>query len=126
MSGILFFIFSSCHPLNSIQALKMFHHLIILWDNFQAPYYKRLNDARVASTCFYVRTCQRVKNSRNIATIHDFQIYIRVNSLFYITHKIFLSFYIFQERKMLQFLFLKIPTQKIKYRYWKHVGLALA
>ena len=28
----------------------------------------------------YVRTCQRVRNSKNIATIRDFQVYIRVNS----------------------------------------------
>ena len=39
-----------------------------------------LNDARLASTCLYVRTCQRVRNSKNIATIRDFQVYIRVNS----------------------------------------------
>ena len=39
-----------------------------------------LNDARVASACLYVRTCQRVRNSKNIATIRDFQVYIRVNS----------------------------------------------
>ena len=39
-----------------------------------------LNDARVASTWLYVRTCQRVRNIKNIATIRDFQLYIRVNS----------------------------------------------
>ena len=39
-----------------------------------------LNDARVASACLYVKTCQRVRNSKNIATIRDFQVYIRVNS----------------------------------------------
>ena len=39
-----------------------------------------LNDARVASACFYVRTCQRVRNSKNIATIRDFQVHVRVNS----------------------------------------------
>ena len=39
-----------------------------------------LNDARVASACLYVRTCQRVRNSKNIATIRDFQVHIRVNS----------------------------------------------
>ena len=39
-----------------------------------------LNDARVASACLYVRTCQRVRNGTNIATIRDFQVYIRVNS----------------------------------------------
>ena len=39
-----------------------------------------LNDARVASTWLYVRTCQRVKNIKNIASIRDFQVYIRVNS----------------------------------------------
>ena len=39
-----------------------------------------LNDARVASACLYVRTCQRVRNSKNIATIRNFHRYIRVNS----------------------------------------------
>ena len=39
-----------------------------------------LNDARVASTWLYVRTCQRVRNIKNITTIRDFQLYIRVNS----------------------------------------------
>ena len=39
-----------------------------------------LNDARVASACLYVRTCQRVRNSKNIATIHDFQVHVPVNS----------------------------------------------
>ena len=38
-----------------------------------------LNDAKVASACLYVRTCQRVRNRKNIATIRDFQVYIRVN-----------------------------------------------
>ena len=39
-----------------------------------------LNDARVASACLYVRTCQRVRNSKNTATIRDFQVHVRVNS----------------------------------------------
>ena len=39
-----------------------------------------LNDARVASACLYVRTGQRVRNSKNIATIRDFQVHVRVNS----------------------------------------------
>ena len=33
-----------------------------------------LNDARVASACLYVRTCRRVRNSKNIATIRDFHL----------------------------------------------------
>ena len=39
-----------------------------------------LNDARVASACLHVRTCQRVRNGKNIATIRDFQVHVRVNS----------------------------------------------
>ena len=39
-----------------------------------------LNDTRVASACLYVRTYQRVRNSKNIATIRDFQVHVRVNS----------------------------------------------
>ena len=48
--------------------------------HFKASYFKMLNDARVVSACLYVRTCQRVRNSKNIATIRDFQVHIRVNS----------------------------------------------
>ena len=33
-----------------------------------------LNDASVASACFYVRTCRRVRNSKKIATIRDFHL----------------------------------------------------
>ena len=66
--------------LNKIQALSIFDPLITLWGHFKAPYFKMLNDARVASACLYVRTCQRVRNIKNIATIRDFQVYIRVNS----------------------------------------------
>ena len=66
--------------LNKIQALLIFDPLITLWGHFKAPYFKMLNDARVASACLYVRTCQRIRNSKNIATIRDFQVYIRVNS----------------------------------------------
>ena len=45
-----------------------------LWGNFDAPYLKLLNDASVASACFYVRTCRRVRNSKKIATIRDFHL----------------------------------------------------
>ena len=66
--------------LNKIQALLIFDLLITLWGHFKASYFKMLNDARVASACLYVRTGQRVRNSKNIATIRDFQVYICVNS----------------------------------------------
>ena len=39
-----------------------------------------LNDAKVASACFYVRTCQRVRNSKNIATSIFQVILLFVNS----------------------------------------------
>ena len=51
-----------------------FWPLITLWGNFDAPYLKLLNDASVASACFYVRTCRRVRNSKKIATIRDFHL----------------------------------------------------
>ena len=51
-----------------------FEPLITLWGNFDAPYLKLLNNARVASACFYVRTCRRVRNSKKIATIRDFHL----------------------------------------------------
>ena len=57
---------------SDIQALLIFDPLITLWGNFDAPYLKLLNDASVASACFYVRTCRRVRNSKKIATIRDF------------------------------------------------------
>ena len=57
-----------------IQALLFFDPLITLWGNFDAPYLKLLNDASVASACFYVRTCRRVRNSKKIATIRDFHL----------------------------------------------------
>ena len=59
---------------SDIQALLIFDPLITLWGNFDAPYLKLLNDARVASACFYVRTCRRVRNSKKIATIRDFHL----------------------------------------------------
>ena len=59
---------------SDIQALLIFDPLITLWGNFDAPYLKLLNDASVASTCFYVRTCRRVRNSKKIATIRDFHL----------------------------------------------------
>ena len=59
---------------NDIQELLIFDPLITLWGNFDAPYLKLLNDASVASACFYVRTCRRVKNSKKIATIRDFHL----------------------------------------------------
>ena len=40
---------------SDIQALLIFDPLITLWGNFNAPYLKLLNDASVASACFYVR-----------------------------------------------------------------------
>ena len=66
--------------LNKIEALLIFDPLITLWGHFKASYFKMLNDARVASTCLYVRTCQRVRNSKNIATVRDFQAHVRVIS----------------------------------------------
>ena len=59
---------------SDIQALLIFDPLITLWGNFDAPYLKLLNDASVASACFYVRTCRRVRNSKKIATIPDFHL----------------------------------------------------
>ena len=59
---------------SDIQALLIFDPLITLWGNFDAPYLKLLNDAKVASACFYVRTCRRVRNSKKIATIRDFNL----------------------------------------------------
>ena len=70
--------------LNKIEALLIFDPLITLWGHFKTSYFKMLNDARVASACLYVRTCQRVRNSKNIATIRDFQLHVRVNSTIYI------------------------------------------
>ena len=60
--------------LNKFQALLIFDPLITLWGHFEAPYFKMLNDARVASACLHVRTCQRVRNSKNISTIRDFHL----------------------------------------------------
>ena len=60
--------------LNKFQALLIFDPLITLWGHFEAPYFKMLNDAIVASACLHVRTCQRVRNSKNIATIRDFHL----------------------------------------------------
>ena len=59
---------------SDIQALLIFDPLITLWGNFDAPYLKLLNDASVASACFYVRMCRRVRNSKKIATIRDFHL----------------------------------------------------
>ena len=59
---------------SDIQALLIFDPLITLWSNFDAPYLKLLNDASVASACFYVRTCRIVRNSKKIATIRDFHL----------------------------------------------------
>ena len=59
---------------SDIQELLIFDPLITLWGNFDAPYLKLLNDASVASACFYVRTCRRVRNSKKIATIRDFHL----------------------------------------------------
>ena len=80
--------------LNKIEALLIFDPLITLWGHFKASYFKMLNDARVASACLYVRTCQRVRNSKNIATIRDFQLHVRVNST---------TGYAFHQLKKLQF-----------------------
>ena len=59
---------------SDIQSLLIFDPLITLWGNFDAPYLKLLNDASVASACFYVTTCRRVRNSKKIATIRDFHL----------------------------------------------------
>ena len=66
--------------LNKIEALLIFDPLITLWGHFKAAYFKMLNDARVATACLHVRTCQRVRNSKNIATVRDFQVHVCVNS----------------------------------------------
>ena len=65
--------------LNKFQALLIFDPLITLWGHFEAPYFKMLNDARVASACLHVRTCQRVRNSKilqlyatSISQVHSF------------------------------------------------------
>ena len=59
---------------SDIQALLIFDPHITLWGNFDALYLKLFNDASVASACFYVRTCRRVRNSKKIATIRDFHL----------------------------------------------------
>ena len=59
---------------SDIQALLIFDPLITLWGNFDAPYLKLLNDASVASACFYARTCWRVRNSKKIATINILEV----------------------------------------------------
>ena len=73
---------------SDIQALLIFDPLITLWGNFDAPYLKLLNDASVASACFYVRTCRRVRNSKKIATIRDsiYQVHSYVCQLDYFDH----------------------------------------
>ena len=50
-----------------------------LWGHFEAPYFKMLNDASVASAGSYIRTCRRIRNSKKIATIRDFHQNICVN-----------------------------------------------
>ena len=60
--------------LYNIQALSIVNNLITLWILFQTPYFKSLNDARVASACSYVRTCRRLWNSPKIATTRDFHL----------------------------------------------------
>ena len=60
--------------LNKIETLLIFDPLITLWGHLKTPYFKMLNDARVASACLYVKTCQRARNSKNIATIRDFHL----------------------------------------------------
>ena len=62
-----------------IQALLIFDPIITLWGHFEAPYFKMLNDASVASAGSYVRTCRRIRNSKKIATIRDFHQNICVN-----------------------------------------------
>ena len=81
---------------SDIQALLIFDPLITLWGNFDAPYLKLLNDTRVASACFYVRTCRRVRNSKKTATIRNFHLpgsflclstrllLLKLNRLFYL------------------------------------------
>ena len=53
--------------------------IITLWGHFEAPYFKMLNDASVASAGSYIRTCRRIRNSKKIATIRDFHQNICVN-----------------------------------------------
>ena len=79
--------------LNKIEALLIFDPLITQWGHFKASYFKMLNDARVASACLYVRTCQRVRNSKNIGTIRDFQLHVRVNSTIMATKCCFRAFW---------------------------------
>ena len=61
--------------------------LITLWGHFKAPYFKMLNDAKVASACFYVRTCQRVRNSKklHLYALSIFQVHSFVCQLNYIS-----------------------------------------
>ena len=70
----LFDIFES-----DIQALLIFDPIITLWGHFEAPYFKMLNDARVASAGSYVGTCGRIRNSKKTATIRDFHQNMCVN-----------------------------------------------
>ena len=79
--------------LNKIEALLIFDPLITLWGHFKAPYFKMLNDARVASACLYVRTCQRVRNSKNIATIRDFQL---PSSFFCLSTRLLATYFAFE------------------------------
>ena len=78
--------------LNKIQALLIFDPLITPRGHFKAPYFKMLNDARVASACLYVRTCQRARNSKNIATIRDFHL---PSSFFWLSTRLSAKFHAF-------------------------------
>ena len=65
--------------MNKIQALLIFDPLITLWVHFKAPYFKMLNDARVASACFmsgHVKESETAKILQPYATsifqVHSF------------------------------------------------------
>ena len=60
---------------NNIQAVLIFDPTINLWGHFQVPDFKISKVASLASACFSVWTCWKVRNSNKIATICDFQAY---------------------------------------------------
>ena len=53
--------------------------------HFDAPNFKLSNGASVASMCSDVRTCQRIRNSQKLATIHDFHVTGSNKLLFFVS-----------------------------------------
>ena len=68
----------------NIQELLIFDPLqsygVIFRVIYKPSYFKMVNDARVASACSYVRTCQRVRNSKKMQLYATSRSIIRVNS----------------------------------------------